>query len=108
MSFGQITILVYALLMLVGGLIGYLKAGSQVSLIAGSASFLLLCVAFVVTRSQLTGGLVMGAVLAVALTANFGKRLADSGKFMPSGAMLVVSAIVAVILVAAVLKSRSA
>ena len=80
---------IYIGLLLGGGLMGYLKAKSKVSLIA-SAAF-----AAVLTASGLhlvawphLPNVVMGLLLLV-----FGMRLAKTRKFMPSGLMLGLTAL---------------
>lgn len=81
----------YAVLLAAGGLVGYLKAQSRPSLIAGMASGVaaLLCVAatFPVPRA----GLIAAALVALALSALFGVRFSRGRKFMPAGLILLAS-----------------
>ena len=84
---------IYILLLLVGGLIGFLKAGSKVSLITSAVS----AAALIVTNipGLLGPGLARGAadVIMAALLVVFAIRLGKTKKFMPSGLMLVITAL---------------
>jgi len=75
---------VYIVLLLVGGLIGYFKAKSQVSLVtsAASAAILILCALGVIFKYYVAD-IVMALLLVV-----FAVRLGKTRKFMPSGLML--------------------
>lgn len=89
---GQVTLGIYGLLLAVGGVIGYVKAGSRPSLIAGllSAVAAFGALGLSVGRSQL--GPPLGLVLAIVLFILFGYRYAaKTRKFMPSGMLAVVS-----------------
>ena len=82
---------IYIILLLVGGLIGFFKAGSKVSLISSSISAALLIVSATVLRPEFArpvADVIMAALLVV-----FALRLAKTKKFMPSGMMLVVTLI---------------
>ncbi len=98
MSPGQIVLILYALLMLAGGIVGFRKASSKASLYAGSASALLLLLAWLVSTSSLAAGLWLGAIVAILLSIVFAMRLAKTTKFMPSGMLLVVSVVALVLL----------
>ena len=90
MTLGQITLLVFGLLMLAGGFMG-VRAGSRASLYAGSISAVLLLVALVVTLFDMTAGLTVGLVVAAGLCIVFVARFLKTGKFMPAGMLLVIS-----------------
>lgn len=79
----------YIVLLVVGGLVGFLKAGSKASLIASSvfAAALVLCVTGVVKERMAPTWLMLALVLV------FTMRLAKTKKFMPSGMMLVITAL---------------
>ena len=82
-----IVILLYGLLVLGGGIIGYATAGSMASLVAGSAFGLgLLASGLGVLRGK-NMGFIVAPTLTVLLTAFFGYRFVQSGEFMPSGLM---------------------
>jgi uncharacterized membrane protein (UPF0136 family) len=86
---------IYIVLLIIGGLIGFLKAGSKVSLISSSISAALLILSVTVLRPELarpTADVIMAALLVV-----FALRLAKTKKFMPSGMMLVVTLIALVL-----------
>lgn len=72
------------------------RAGSKVSLYAGAGSGVALLAAWGVTFVALAPGLWIGCVLAAILTGTFWRRLSATGKFMPSGMLLVVSLVAAV------------
>ena len=78
---------VYIALLIVGGLIGFLKAGSRISLISS--------VVFAVLLALFAAGIVSwrpGAdILMVLLLIVFGIRYAKTKKFMPSGLMIVLT-----------------
>jgi uncharacterized membrane protein (UPF0136 family) len=88
----QNTILwIYIVLLLAGGLIGFLKAGSKVSLITSSVAAALLIVTAIpgVLGYSMARGLA-DAIMAVLLVV-FAIRLTKTKKFMPSGLLLVVT-----------------
>ena len=77
---------IYIVLLVAGGLVGFLKAGSKASLIASVsfAAVLSLCAVGVIFRPA------ADIVLAVLLVF-FGVRLSKSKKFMPNGLMVVLT-----------------
>ena len=92
---GQIALAIYAVLLAVGGVIGYTKAGSRPSLIAGSASAVAALIALVVSFQNSGWGMGLGALIAILLAVFFGYRFAvKTRKFMPAGLLAVVSVIV--------------
>ena len=78
---------VYIVLLVAGGLVGFLKAGSKASLIAsaGFAAALILCAIGVIFQPH-----VADIILAVLLVF-FAMRLAKTKKFMPNGVMVVLT-----------------
>jgi len=82
---------IYIVLLLVGGLIGFLKAGSKVSLISSSvfAAALVLTAVPGVFQPAFARGL--ANVILAALLVVFAVRLAKTKKIMPSGLMLVLT-----------------
>ncbi len=81
------------MLLLVGGLIGFLKAGSKVSLITSSIAAALLVLTAIpnLLGPNLARG--MADVIMAALIVVFAIRLSKTKKFMPSGMLLVVTAV---------------
>ena len=78
---------IYIVLLVVGGLIGFLKAKSKVSLIMSAifAALLALCASGVVFQYY------MADIFLAALLVVFALRLAKTKKFMPSGMMLILT-----------------
>ncbi|MFM7317970.1 MAG: TMEM14 family protein [Isosphaeraceae bacterium] len=101
----SLILLVYAFLLVMGGWIGFLKAKSKPSLIAGHISGLLVIVAILLmakgNAAAGRGGCLLATITALALTLFFGKRFAKTRKPMPAGIMAVVSAVVFLILIMA-------
>jgi uncharacterized membrane protein (UPF0136 family) len=92
---GEITLGLYALLLAAGGLIGYFKAGSRPSLIAGVSSAIAALVALWLASRNRPAGISLGLILAIALFLLFAYRYAvKTRKFMPSGLLAIVSLIV--------------
>ena len=89
-NFTNTVLWIYIVLLLVGGLIGFLKAGSKVSLISSSVFAAVL----VLTQTGIFEPAVarnLVNVLLAALLVVFAIRLAKTKKFMPSGLMLVLT-----------------
>jgi uncharacterized membrane protein (UPF0136 family) len=91
----SVTVLwVYIVLLLAGGVMGLVKAGSKISLITSAAFGLLLALcALGIIRPFYLADVLVGLLLLV-----FGVRFAKGKKFMPSGLMLGLSAVVLAVL----------
>lgn len=90
-NFADKVLWIYIVLLLVGGLIGFLKAGSKVSLISSSVFAALLVLTAVPGVFERKFALGLSNVLLAALLVVFAIRLAKTKKFMPSGLMLVLT-----------------
>jgi uncharacterized membrane protein (UPF0136 family) len=84
-------ILVYAVLVLAGGIVGYVKAESKASLISGVASGVALAIAWYIAGQTPAIGLPLAAALALVLLIVFAIRFRKTGKFMPAGLMAALS-----------------
>src|SRR3954447_25131091 len=95
---GQITLVIYAALLAVGGMIGFTKAGSRPSLIAGLASSIGALLALGLSLQNRTLGMGLACLLAILLFVFFGYRYAaKTRKFMPAGLLAVTSMVVLVV-----------
>ena len=94
-------ILVYALLVAIGGVIGYVKAKSNQSLISGLGSGVALAIAWYISLQNPTAGLALAAAIAVALLVVFALRFRATKKFMPAGLLAILSLIMTVVFVTA-------
>ncbi len=88
MTAPNIVLLVFTVLLVAGGLVGFLKAGSKASLIASSAFALPLVLAALGIVPPLVAEVVLGILLVF-----MGMKFAKSKKFMPSGLMAILSAV---------------
>jgi uncharacterized membrane protein (UPF0136 family) len=92
---GQVTLALYAVLLALGGVIGYLKAGSRASLIAGTLSALFAALALGLSATNSRWGVPLGLLLSITLFVLFAYRYAvKTRKFMPSGLLAIVSLVV--------------
>jgi uncharacterized membrane protein (UPF0136 family) len=80
---------VYIVLLLVGGLIGFFKAGSKVSLVSSAVSAAVLVLSAVPGLFQPAFARGLADLVMAVLLVVFAVRLARTKKFMPSGLMLV-------------------
>jgi uncharacterized membrane protein (UPF0136 family) len=90
-NFANLILWIYIVLLVVGGLIGFLKAKSQVSLImsvAFAAALILTAVPGVFAPGL--GNVLTNVIMAMLLVV-FAVRLTKTKKFMPSGLMLVLT-----------------
>jgi uncharacterized membrane protein (UPF0136 family) len=99
---GHVTLAIYAALLAVGGVMGFVKARSHASLVSGLLSAGFALVALGLALAKYRWGLPLGSALAVVLFVLFGYRYAlRSRRFMPSGLLAVVSLVVLAVLMLA-------
>src|SRR5438045_6544279 len=67
----KIYFIIFGLLTIVGGTIGYVKAGSTASLVAGAISGIALIVAAILLPTNVAVGLVIAGVVSIALAGRF-------------------------------------
>lgn len=89
--FANTVLWIYIVLLLVGGLIGFLKAKSAISLIASSIFAALLVMTAVPGLFQPKAALGLSNVIMAVVLVVFAMRLAKTKKFMPSGMLLVLT-----------------
>ena len=85
----ETTLAVYGSLLIVGGSIGFVKAGSKMSLLAGGGSGLL-CL-FLSTKLKEKNFLVAAQVITLLLFLGMLSRAVKAGKFMPAGMVSLLS-----------------
>jgi uncharacterized membrane protein (UPF0136 family) len=90
-NFTNAVLWVYIVLLLIGGLIGFFKARSKVSLISSSVFAALLVLAVLPDVFQLAFARGLTNVILAMLLVVFAVRLAKTKKFMPSGLMLMLT-----------------
>ncbi|MBE9156278.1 TMEM14 family protein [Nodosilinea sp. LEGE 06152] len=91
-------LLLYAVLVLAGGVMGYLKARSKPSLISGLISGAALLIAWWITlSSSYNAGIGLATCLAIALLIIFSLRFRKTNKVMPAGLMAIVSLLCAAV-----------
>ena len=100
----RIYFIVFGLLTIVGGLVGYLKAGSTISLIAGGICGALLLVAACFLPGNIAVGLGLALLISIALAGQFIPKFITTGKAMPAGMMSLLSALGVIVAIAAWLK----
>lgn len=82
---------IYGILMLAGGIFGFVKAGSKASLAMGIISGILIFAGVALLGSAYTTGRAVITFTSFILSGVFGIRFFRTGKFMPSGMLLVLS-----------------
>lgn len=87
----KIYFIIFGVLTIAGGIMGYVKAGSTASLIAGSISGVLLLVAAFLLPGHVVVGLTIGGIVSVLLAAQFVPAFIRTGRLMPAGLMSVLS-----------------
>lgn len=97
----------YGLVALIGGLIGYVKAGSPASLIAGGISGLILIASALVARQKPTAGLVVASLVSLALVGRFTKVALDGQALGVVAAVMIGGGLAVVVASALALFSRA-
>ena len=93
MEAAKIYFIVFGALTIIGGIVGYLKAGSVASIIAGSITGVLLLVAAFLLPEHRTIGLATALIISLLLAAQFVPKFLRTGRVMPAGMMSVLSVI---------------
>lgn len=81
----------YSLLLFVGGLFGYFKSGSAMSIVVSSVSAVLLLASLYIKNTYSQVGYNATYTVLILLTALFCWRFASSAKFMPAGLFALLS-----------------
>jgi uncharacterized membrane protein (UPF0136 family) len=93
MEAAKIYFIVFGVLTIAGGVVGYVKAGSAASIIAGSIAGVVLLVAAFLLPEYRTVGLATALIISLLLAAQFIPKFLRTGKVMPAGMMSILSAI---------------
>ena len=91
MKWHALTVLIYALLILAGGMMGFVKAHSNASLIVGSAAGILLLIAATSMYYSAAWGLTLALATTSLLAIFFSYRFFEKQAFFPSGFMALLS-----------------
>ncbi|HEY2712181.1 MAG TPA: TMEM14 family protein [Chthoniobacterales bacterium] len=87
----KIYFIIFGLLTIAGGVMGYVKAGSTASIIAGSICGVLLLFAGFMLPAQSVAGLALGGIISLLLVGYFLPAFFRTGKMMPAGMMSLLS-----------------
>jgi len=93
MEVTKIYFILFGVLTIAGGIVGYVKAGSVASIIAGSITGILLLVAAFLLPQHRGVGLATALVVSLLLAAQFVPKFLQTGRVMPAGMMSILSVI---------------
>ncbi|HEU0272976.1 MAG TPA: TMEM14 family protein [Candidatus Udaeobacter sp.] len=93
MEAAKIYFIIFGVLTVVGGVIGYVKAGSVASIVAGSITGVLLLVAAFLLPDHRVAGLATAFIISFLLAAQFVPKFIRTGRVMPAGMMSILSVI---------------
>lgn len=93
METAKIYFVVFGLLTIAGGVVGYAKAGSAASIIAGGITGVLLLVAAFLLPEHRLAGLATALIVSLLLAAQFVPKFLRTGRIMPAGIMSLLSVI---------------
>ena len=100
----KVYFIVFGILTIAGGIVGYVKAGSVISIIAGSISGILLLLAAWLMPDRQAAGLIVALVVSVLLAGQFVPKFFSTHKVMPAGLMSLLSVLGIVVAIAAWLR----
>ncbi len=100
----KIYFIIFGVLTIAGGVMGYVKASSTPSLIAGSVTGILLLVAAFLIPNYFGAGLALAALVSIALAGKFVPAFMKTGQLMPAGLMSVLSVIGVIMAIVAWIK----
>ncbi len=98
LTFAQLFLGAYGLLLIAGGIMGKVKTVSAVSLIAGGISGLAALYAGWLSLADPEQGFLIGLLISLLLTGIFLSRFMRTKKFMPAGMVLIFSILVAALM----------
>jgi uncharacterized membrane protein (UPF0136 family) len=94
LGFVRIYILVFGILTIAGGVMGFVKAKSKPSLVAGGvAGLLLVLAAYLFDTPNAQGGSIIATLTCIALAGRFVPAFVKTKKVMPAGMMAALSVI---------------
>jgi uncharacterized membrane protein (UPF0136 family) len=93
MDVTKLYFILFGVLTIAGGIIGYVKAGSAASIIAGSVTGVLLLVAAFLLPQHRAVGLATALVISLLLAVQFIPKFLQTGRAMPAGMMSILSVI---------------
>ena len=90
----KLYLFVFGVLTVAGGIMGFVKARSKASLIAGGISGVALMAAgHLIGTARIQPGLILGLVVSLALAGQFVPKFLRTRKFMPAGMMAILGVI---------------
>ena len=100
----QIALLLYAVVIAAGGIMGYVSAQSMASLVNGLVAAVILLIGLAVSFQNPPAGFGLSAGVAIALAVFFAYRFFTTGKWMPGGITMILSAVAFVVMLLAALR----
>jgi uncharacterized membrane protein (UPF0136 family) len=100
----KIYFFLFGILTIAGGIVGYVKAGSITSIIAGSITGVLLLVAAFLLPQHRGVGLATALVISLLLAGQFVPKFLQTGRAMPAGMMSILSVIGVITAIVALVK----
>ena len=93
MEAAKLYFIIFGVLTIAGGIVGFVKAGSVASIIAGSITGVLLLVAAFLLPEHRAIGLASALILSLLLAGQFVPKFLRTGRVMPAGIMSILSVI---------------
>lgn len=104
MEAAKLYFIVFGILTVAGGVVGYVKAGSVASIIAGAITGVLLLVAAFLLPEHRAIGLATAFIVSLLLAAQFVPKFIRTGRVMPAGMMSILCVIGLVVAIVAWVK----